>query len=175
MKALFGGNKSPYLFAVLFFLFACQPDGLDPANVNAEESYQGVDQRLWSYFADFEEEGRNRGFNIDIRARFITGEIREIEQEHVAGQCQFNFRAPNHIIIDEEFWEEVPSVNFREMIIFHELGHCYLGQDHREEVLDRNICASIMRSGNEPCFDNYTSATREYYLDELFNFDASGN
>ncbi|MEM6803764.1 MAG: hypothetical protein AAF696_20330 [Bacteroidota bacterium] len=171
MKPILRGRKFPFLFCLILFMAACEPENPVSSNENQSSGYPGVEEALWSYFEDFEEEGRNRGYNINIRAQGITGEIAEIDQEHVAGRCTFNFRAPNHITIDQEFWQEVPNRSIREMIIFHELGHCYLGQDHREGVLNRNICASIMRSGTEGCFDNYTTDTRSYYLDELFDFE----
>jgi hypothetical protein len=55
------------------------------------------------------------------------------------------------------------------MVVFHELGHCYLGRGHSEETHPNGVCKSIMRSGNGGCFDNYNSTTREAYLDELFS------
>jgi len=166
MNLFFGGKKG--LFFILIFFAACQPELSLEMNPNPQ--YEGVDERLWKYFESFETAGKNRGYDIDIAALQITGEIKEIEEEHVAGICNFNYRSPNHVTIDLEFWDQSPEI-YREMIIFHELGHCYLNQDHREAVLDRNICSSIMRSGTEECYDNYTLNTRSYYLDELFDFD----
>lgn len=170
MNALIG-KKFLFFIGISFFLLACESDSIPAAE--PELRFPGVDEALWEYFERFETEGKNRGYDIDIRARGITGEIESIDEDHVAGLCNFSSRAPNHIVIDDKFWKETPP-QYLEMIVFHELGHCYLNQDHREEVLDRNICASIMRSGVEDCYDNYTSSTRSYYLDELFDFDSFG-
>lgn len=169
MKSILGGGHALFVFVFVLVLFACEAD-VPIAEEPSETSYEGVDERLWEYFDRFETEGQNRGYSIDIRSLGITAEIEDIEEEHVAGLCNFNFRSPNHIIIDARFWRETPP-QYLEMIIFHELGHCYLNQGHREGVLDRNVCASIMRSGIEDCVDNYQADTRSYYLDELFGFE----
>ncbi|MEL6124666.1 MAG: hypothetical protein AAFR14_13205, partial [Bacteroidota bacterium] len=58
---------------------------------------------------------------------------------------------------------------YREYIIFHELGHCVLFRDHVDACFANNTWTSIMRSGHGSCFDNYTSRTRPYYIDELFS------
>ncbi len=58
---------------------------------------------------------------------------------------------------------------FREFVVFHELGHCDLGRDHRDEAFDNGVCVSIMRSGLGDCRDYYHPRTREGYLDELFD------
>lgn len=168
MKFLLGGGKSLFIIVFIFLHVACESDQPFDEEVT-QARYEGVDERLWEYFDRFETEGQNRGYDIDIRAQGITAEIEPIDEDHVAGLCRFNFRAPNHIVIDAEFWRETPP-RYLELIIFHELGHCYLNQDHREGVLDRNVCASIMRSGIEDCVDNYNVDTRSYYLDELFDF-----
>jgi len=57
----------------------------------------------------------------------------------------------------------------KELIVFHELGHCFLQRGHREDALPNGACVSIMRSGIEDCLDNYTSETRSFYIDELFD------
>ncbi len=130
-------------------------------------TFPRVDQELWSLFEAFEIEGAKRGFDIDLVTEGISGRIQSIEQEHVAGQCSYNEIFPGNIIVDAEFWRN-SSNSFKEFIVFHELGHCYLHRDHREDVDEFGRCLSIMRSGLEPCRDNYTILTREEYLDELF-------
>ncbi len=131
-------------------------------------TYPLVEESLWSYFRSFEEEAADRGIDIDINALRITGEISDLEGPSVAGQCNYNSRRPNHISIDSGFWRFAPQ-NVREMIVYHELGHCVLYRGHSEATLANGICASIMRSGSEGCRDNYTSRTKSFYIDELFD------
>lgn len=152
------------------WLSGCDNDGNELINnptQDEEATFPGVDQALWPLFIAFEDEAAERGFNIDLRAAGITGFIEEIEERHVAGRCNYNFRQPNRVTIDEQFWNR-SSNSFREMIVFHELGHCFLFRDHEERILSNGACASIMRSGNGSCLDNYNLRTRENYIDELF-------
>lgn len=129
--------------------------------------FPGVDPALWSYFSSFEEEAAARGLDIDLYLANITGVISEIDEEHVAGQCTYSSNAPNAVTIDKTFWDR-SNVIFREFVVFHELGHCFLGRGHEEGTNADGTCTSIMRSGIEDCRDNYRPTTREVYLDELF-------
>jgi len=159
------------IFGMLHFLSSCVPD--EKLNVTSEEEllplgeFPGVDPDLWSYFSAFEAAAAARGLDIDLYVANITGEISEITEEHVAGQCTFSSAAPNNVTIDKTFWDR-SSVLFREFVVFHELGHCFLGRGHEEGVNADGTCSSIMRSGVEDCRDNYRTTTRAEYLDELF-------
>ena len=94
--------------------------------------------------------------------------IEEIDEQHVAGQCSYGrFRNPRLVTIDASFWRR-SSDRFKEFIVFHELGHCYLNRGHLESAFSNGVCVSIMRSGVGDCFDNYHVNTREYYINELF-------
>ncbi len=135
-----------------------------------EKVYTNVDQKLWELFEKFEEEASLRGFDIDLEADGIEATIGLIEQQHVAGTCHYNENTPNSIIIDEEFWM-IADEDLKEFILFHELGHCKLQRNHREDAFDNGNCISIMRSGVEDCKDNYGSTSRTQYLDELFHPD----
>lgn len=66
-----------------------------------------------------------------------------------------------------------------EALIFHELGHCFLGRQHLSDVLPNGDPKSIMTPnnnvlyppcsyavGNDPCNKLYK---REYYVSELFD------
>ncbi len=138
--------------------------------IEEELPYPGVDQALWVYFERYEEEGRARGIDIDLRAKRITGVIQEISEDGVAGQCTYSSFRPNHIMIDQTFWNRA-STRAREFVVFHELGHCDLGREHREASFANGTCQSIMRSGVGTCRDNYNSVTRPTYLNELFDTD----
>ncbi len=160
------------IFGVLLLFTSCQPDeSLDLTEEEEEflpiDQFPGVDAELWSYYSNFEKEAAARGLDIDLFVANITGEISEINEEHVAGRCTFSSASPNAITIDKSFWDR-SSPLFREFVVFHELGHCFLGRGHEEGVNANGTCKSIMRSGVEDCRDNYRSTTRAAYLDELF-------
>jgi len=153
------------------FIFSCQKDNANatPAEVNlSDKQYPGVDPVLWPYFRAFEGEGASRGLNIDLKSIEITGVIEELEEEGVAGQCSYASHRPNHIVIDRQFWMNSSDL-YKEFVVFHEIGHCFLLRDHREDQYTNGTCVSIMRSGLGDCRDNYNPSNRAFYLDELFN------
>jgi len=156
------------LFASFLIIFsACKKDEPIAEILPEEKTYPNVHFSLWDYFERFENAAAERGIFINLNAEGITGEIMEIEQDRVAGSCSFSSHAPNHVTIDLEFWNESSDL-FKEMVIFHELGHCSLLRGHREDSHENGTCVSIMRSGAEDCKDNYRLTTRSAYLDELF-------
>ncbi|MEZ5042156.1 MAG: hypothetical protein R2828_19825 [Saprospiraceae bacterium] len=167
--------RSLWLFCMALFLGACQIDqGFTDIEVPVEEeeeviaAYPGVEEALWVYFDRFEKEGVLRGLEIDLREAAVTGLIKEIEEDGVAGQCSYGSHQSNHVAIDKQFWDQASDL-LREFVVFHELGHCNLGRDHREAAKADGTCESIMASGVGDCRDNYKSITREAYLDELFD------
>ena len=159
------------IFGILLLFSSCEPDESLDLTEDEEflpiDQFPGVDPELWSYFSNFEEEAAVRGLDIDLFLSKITGEIVEIDEEHVAGRCTFSSVAPNAITIDKTFWDRSSQL-FREFVVFHELGHCFLGRGHEEGTNANGTCVSIMRSGLEDCRDNYRTSTRTVYLDELF-------
>lgn len=66
-----------------------------------------------------------------------------------------------------------------EALVFHELGHCFLGRAHNSDLLPNGDPKSIMTPGNydlyAPCVykigdeDCNFTFKRDYYLDELFD------
>lgn len=154
------------LGASLFFLFnACQQD--EPLELDQKE-YPNVDQKLWVYFERFEEEGLRHGQEIDLIERGITATIEPITQEHVGGLCNYFSNHANQLVIDDYIWANTSEFQ-KELIIFHELGHCYLFREHDDRADSDGFCISLMRSGNSSCIDRYNASTRQAYLDELFN------
>ena len=71
----------------------------------------------------------------------------------------------------------------KEALIFHELGHCFLGRYHDESLLPNNDPKSMMVKDDisvySPCVyafgddDCNFTFKRTYYLDELFNEDTA--
>lgn len=165
-----GARLIVMMLTVLVVLVACKSEDTAPEEPVEPEmrEFPGVDERLWAYFERFEQQAAQRGVTIDLVAEGITGVITAIDEENVAGTCNFNNRTPNHVMIDEEFFNAVGDL-FKEFIIFHELGHCSLFRDHLEEEDSFGRCLSIMRSGTGNCRDNYTFNSRATYINELFD------
>ena len=150
-------------FFLLLTLVACTKE----QSLTIQKEYPGVEPALWTYFAEFEKSAKDRGVIIDLAAAGITGSIEKIHAHGTVGLCNHRADEPNHVIIDRDFFNAA-SDNSREMIIFHELGHCYLQRGHKDEKRSDGTCASIMRSGRGGCIDFYTRSNKEDYLDELY-------
>lgn len=142
-------------------LTACQSDP-----VLTEDDSQLLSDDLQPYFSSFEDAAADLGIPIDIAASGITAEIREINQGDVAGTCSTNGFDIRHITIDRSFWINASPL-LREMVVYHELGHCILGRGHTETSFANGLCTSIMRSGLGNCQDAYNYDNRSYYVREL--------
>ncbi len=151
------------------FFVACFPN-TDPQEDFLEAQVE-VESELANYYSLFEAEAAARGIFIDLANYDLESRIVEIEEENVAGTCQFHSHSNNIVTIDLEFWENA-TPTLRELVVFHELGHCVLYQGHREEENNQGACLSIMNSGTSGCRVLYTEQNRDYYLDELFEFSS---
>jgi hypothetical protein len=152
------------IFILMAFvaLQSCQKE-----EVKLSKEFPNVDAELWHLFEKFENEGKKRGVEIDLIKEGITGEIGMTENPLWVGQCTHNVNEPNHVIINLNFWNSADDLK-KEKIVFHELGHCYLGKGHNDAAHEDGTCISIMRAGTGACIDNYNEDNRGEYCDELF-------
>lgn len=153
-------------FCFVLLCAACQSDPFQGSSIEEENSYFDVEPQLWEYFERFETEAKLRGYFIDLNSLQISGEIKNIQDENVAGTCQYGSHV-KHVTIDASFWNRYNYLE-REFVVFHELGHCVLGRGHTETSFNSGICTSLMHSGLSGCQVAYTNTNRTYYLDELF-------
>ena len=160
-------KKSHIIFFLGLCFFSCNKEEKAP------KEFTNVDERLHSFFENFENEAAARGIEIDLNEAILTASISEIEGQGVAGQCSRPRNSiANDIVIDESFLNSNVSNLLKEFVIFHELGHCFLQREHREDEYPNGNCISIMRSGIDGCRDNYSSSFRSIYIDELFDPDS---
>lgn len=147
------------LFSILLLFFvACEKEQLEPI------TYLDVAAELCPYFQQFEEEAAARGLIIDLEEAHISGRLSTIQDGYI-GLCAST--GVREIVIDENFWKRSSELS-KELIVFHELGHCFLERNHLDEKSVDGTCFSIMRSGKGGCLDFYTAQTRTRLLDELF-------
>lgn len=152
------------MFSAIIVLFtgsSCLKDEVIP------DSF--VDTRLQEYFDRFAEEAAKRQFIVDFEVLKVSGYVRLITSQNVIGQCAHDPGTPTTVIIDKSYWDNATDLE-REFLVFHELGHCILNRDHLDEADLFGNCISIMTSGTAQCIINYTPATREGLIDELFMF-----
>lgn len=81
------------------------------------------------------------------------------------GLCRFSSSGRNKVELSESAWERGSDI-FREMLVFHELGHCLLGRGHKNMRHTSGRPESLM---NSSLFNERTYlANRDLYLKELF-------
>lgn len=159
--------RSILLFALIAFVFsACQKDLPEDSNVSTDTA--NIPSALAPYFETFREKALENNLIVDYESANITAEITLIDEGSVAGICSTNGHDLRHITIDQNFWNQAPHL-LKEMIVFHELGHCVLGRGHEESAFSNGICRSIMRSGLGSCRDAYIPENRDYFIEELFS------
>lgn len=165
-------RKYIILFIILV-ISSCQKAEEPPVTV-----YQ-IDKGLEYYLQIFLGEAKQRG--IDIKTENLIMAFGKTSTE-ICGQCDKVANGGQRTVTinnDNFCWKESPFEN-REVLVFHELGHCLLGRLHRDELLPNGAVISIMNSkGNDPyspCIyalggDNTCNKTarRSYYIDELFD------
>jgi len=167
---LTGANSTSILFQnyILIFVVSLCISSCGKEDLTSVQNATVVANDLQSYFSLFEEEGKARGLTINLAAANISGELVEISQTNVAGQCSVNTDTGRRVVrIDEDYWANATALE-REFVIFHELGHCFLDRTHIDTKDVQGNCESMMHSGISGCQFQYTLASRTAYLDELF-------
>jgi len=133
-----------------------------------------VDSAFTSYLYTFQSEAAKRGQVFNFQQEGLIMEFADLTGDR-AGLC--HFEKPIRIEIDQTYWNDISKYAgaeyMKEDVIFHELGHGFLGREHLNDVLENGDWKSMMCGGekvdNRPWNINYRGIRRKYYLDELFN------
>ena len=120
------------------------------------------------YVAQFEKDAYNHGKLIIIDDLVIQfGDLKKLyPDKDWVGVCQrYYYNTANTITIDKAYWDKT-SEEGREWLIYHEISHCALNRNHRDDFLPETKCvASIMyHKVRHECYYNL----KDYYLKELF-------
>ena len=149
-------KKYSLYIVIIILLYGCSDD-----------KAQVIPNEFRGYVDMFFDEGNQRGFNKSIDDFDFNIQFGSLDGM-MYGQCSFE---NNTITIDREKWE-ILSEEQRVWLIFHELGHCLLGRQHKNRIMDNGECISIMKGveRNFTCsFNYYSEKWWSYYLDELFD------
>jgi len=126
-----------------------------------------VDPKLQEYYDAFEAEAAARGMTVDLEAAQISATFENITTPDVAAQCISQEGRRDRIRVDPAAWGSIAGLR-REYLMFHELGHCYLGLGHTDDQDVDGNCVSIMASSNLVCNIVYAGQNRDDLIDELF-------
>lgn len=133
---------------------------------DATQSYENVDDRLWTYFERFEKEAKTRGVFINLHTDKIHAGFDVLGTD--IGLCNYDATKDiTFITINKDEWISGDN-SYKELLAFHYIGKCYLGKLFNNDATTSGVCKSIMRSEVAACSDNYNANTRDAYLDELF-------
>ena len=79
--------------------------------------------------------------------------------------CYMNME---RVVVDRNLWKEMDETH-REVLIFHELGHCVLGRYHIDYV--DGVCPASIMHPLLPVAARCYERNRPYYIQELFTED----
>ncbi len=150
--------KNVIYILIVFCIYSC-----------TKADHISIDPNLQEYYDLFIEEANKRSVTLSPEATNVTMHFTDIPSSQVLGQCRYNPKAPNNVEIDFHHWNTFDDET-KEFVVFHELGHCILDRDHRDDIDSSGRCESIMHSYKGLCIFEYFGSNREGYLDELFTY-----
>jgi len=155
----------------IYFLLLVVALGLASCKNSTEHR---VDTEFTVYVQRFQDEATKHGKNLDLINGGLIVEFADLK-DGVAGLC--HYEKPIRIEIDKTYWAAINKFAdadlMKEDLLFHELGHGFLGRKHLNTLLESGDWKSIMCGGDKvngrSWNINYHGARRTYYVDELFN------
>jgi hypothetical protein len=124
-----------------------------------------------SYVSSFEAAGKKNGVNVS--AGNVPINFGDTENENHRGICATYQDGSKEIIIQESWWN-TQSEDFKESLIYHELGHCLLGRDHDDQTV--NVAGQDFKTSmmNQRIVSPiHYSPNKESYHKELFTQQSS--
>ncbi len=162
------------LTLMLILVWGCTKSELD-RDITQPIAYN-VPAEFQVYIDSFLSAGQQRGIDSIAIDNLVVDW--EAENENLVGHtCAVCYKAKEvdslqkYIIIKPDCWNGLND-HLKEVVMFHELGHCYLNRSHKSGNMGNGYVKSIMnKTMSEPLWADTTSYRRAYYLDELFDPD----
>lgn len=107
----------------------------------AQEDVVEVDAAFQPYLASFLRDAADHGREVEVRSLRVQFGATKNAQERAF--CVRSSEAAPTITVNAQSWENSTEAE-RENTIYHELGHCLLGQGHRASVDGSGIPVSLM-------------------------------
>lgn len=127
-------------------------------------------------FSEYVQEFEQRGRIIMNDGSFTVGDIPinfgDTENDSFQGVC-FEYPDGTKEVIIRQSWWNGASDEYRESLVFHELGHCRLGRDHLDDVraVGNGTHKVSMMNSIIVAPQNYKDH-KDGYHKELFTYDA---
>lgn len=115
------------------------------------------------FLSDAQAQGRT-----GVEIKYLDIKFGEIGEDGVDGDCETGFLSTPTITIVKRYWDRYPE-SLREVLLYHELGHCILGRGHRDDQVEdgyHNRPVSIMNT--YLLASSYYLPNRADYIRELF-------
>jgi hypothetical protein len=146
----------------LLLLVSCGKSMQDFLNINGSPIKKSRTDPTFNSFV----ESFSREFNVGVKIPII---FKNIETKY-AGVCLKYSSGYREIQINPTHWKNY-SLEQREQLIYHELGHCVFNRGHNDRVMEANTnCPdSIMRSYMFSLYEINNCYVPEYshYMEEL--------
>jgi len=129
-------------------------------------------------FASFVQEFEIKGKALTGNANFTIGDVPinfgDTEDPAFQGVCFVYSDGAKEIIIRKSWWDTVNNQEYRESLIFHELGHCALDRDHLDETASNGgLSYKISMMNSVILTPEAYQPNKSEYLEELFTGDYS--
>lgn len=137
-----------------------------------------VEDEFVPYYSSFIEEGESRSPEKGLREKPITikfGPVNADEgytEDETLGGCEIRSIRDDGsvywgtiILINQKNWDSLNEEE-KELVIFHELGHCLLNRQHKTASFSSGVNKSIMHP--HIMDSSRYKSKRDFYLDELF-------
>lgn len=154
-------KRDSYLLILIitFILIGCKKDDV-PVPAEIQDDFK-------IYVDRFISEGSKRGVKVDLSGYKVS------YGDTLKYYCGYAFYDKKQVIIRYDCWQGLTDLD-KEILMFHELGHAYLGRNHNNNLLENGDYKTMMFNGNQfGLYAEYSIEKRKYYLDELFNSSIS--
>lgn len=129
--------------------------------------FLSIENQYQPYVTGFERESVRQNHPVHIVNLIIKTE--NYIGENIIAQCRQNHVSTPEIAVSRQEWVKADEYE-REMILFHEMGHCVLHRYHTAKKDVDGIATSIMGPYILP--STLYKNRRELYMKELFNYFA---
>ena len=139
---------------------------------NAIRQFTTTDPTFASFVDEFEIKGKAITGNADFKVVDVPINFGDTENPSFQGVCFEYPDGTKEIIIKKAWWDATNNQDYRESLIFHELGHCALGRDHLDDTASSNTGTYKISMMNSIILaPEHYQPNKDEYLEELFTQD----